>query len=334
MNPSPDGRSAKADPTLSLYIIGSALLFALGYVLDLDSGPMYFGLAGLALAVACVMSKGLRMPTRGVALLGGLLFVAVLNTVFAMSREQTGARWLMVIGLYACSLRLTEVPAASLRRTLEVTLPAALIIQILALQWHLGANLGEEKTRLIWHTISLFAGLLIAAGLGYRNRWTGWMISAVGVAFIVFSGARGALLGLVGMALAWVACQPADRRLGYAALTIFAGGLALIFGGDFLNFYSGIKVVRVTDDPIEHMMKSLEGRTELVRAAFDFAQDAPIFGTGLGPAYSSGFKALTGKERASLLRRWFDLILKHKADLAVIMTMEQGKPLTEALAEA
>lgn len=294
MIPQSQGTGAKADRTLATYILGSSVLFALGYVLDLDSGPLYFGLAGLALAILCVMSQGLRMPTRGTLLLGLMAFIAAINTAFAMSREQTGARWLMVIGLYACSLRLTELPAASIRRTLELTLPAGLLIQIVALQWHLGANLGEEKTRLIWHTISLFAGLLVAIGLGFRNRWFGWALSLVGIGFIAFSGARGALLGLIGMTLAWVVCQPPGRRLAYAALVGFVGFGALLFGGDLLNAYSGIKVVRVTDDPIEHMMKSFEGRTELVGAALDYARDIPIFGAGLGPAYSASFKALTG----------------------------------------
>jgi succinate-semialdehyde dehydrogenase / glutarate-semialdehyde dehydrogenase len=41
----------------------------------------------------------------------------------------------------------------------------------------------------------------------------------------------------------------------------------------------------------------------------------------------------TGKERAAILRKWFDLILAHKEDLAVIMTSEQGKPLAEARGE-
>jgi len=36
------------------------------------------------------------------------------------------------------------------------------------------------------------------------------------------------------------------------------------------------------------------------------------------------------KTRAQLLRRWFDLILAHRDDLATIMVSEQGKPLAEA----
>ena len=42
---------------------------------------------------------------------------------------------------------------------------------------------------------------------------------------------------------------------------------------------------------------------------------------------------MTAKERARLLRRWYDLLVAHHQDLAIIMTMEQGKPLTEAKEE-
>jgi succinate-semialdehyde dehydrogenase/glutarate-semialdehyde dehydrogenase len=41
----------------------------------------------------------------------------------------------------------------------------------------------------------------------------------------------------------------------------------------------------------------------------------------------------TAKERAALLRRWFDLVLVHQEDLATLMTAEQGKPLAESKGE-
>ncbi len=47
------------------------------------------------------------------------------------------------------------------------------------------------------------------------------------------------------------------------------------------------------------------------------------------PAWS----ALLPQERSHLLRRWFDLVMAARDDLAVIMTMEQGKPLSEARGE-
>ena len=46
-----------------------------------------------------------------------------------------------------------------------------------------------------------------------------------------------------------------------------------------------------------------------------------------------GWRAKTGKQRAGLLRGWFDLIMRHQEDLAVLMTCEQGKPLAEARGE-
>ena len=45
------------------------------------------------------------------------------------------------------------------------------------------------------------------------------------------------------------------------------------------------------------------------------------------------WRAKTGKERAAVLRRWFELMLEHKDDLAALMTAEQGKPLTESAGE-
>ena len=46
-----------------------------------------------------------------------------------------------------------------------------------------------------------------------------------------------------------------------------------------------------------------------------------------------GWRAKTAKERAAVLRKWYDLILAHADDLALLMTSEQGKPLAEARGE-
>ena len=78
------------------------------------------------------------------------------------------------------------------------------------------------------------------------------------------------------------------------------------------------------DDPatgeiIGHVPKL--GRTE-TRAAIDAAASAY-------PAW----RARTGKERAVLLRKWFDLIMANQEDLAHLMTLEQGKPLAESRGE-
>ncbi|VAV98284.1 Succinate-semialdehyde dehydrogenase [NAD(P)+] [hydrothermal vent metagenome] len=41
----------------------------------------------------------------------------------------------------------------------------------------------------------------------------------------------------------------------------------------------------------------------------------------------------TGKERAGVMRKWFDLMVENADDLATILTAEQGKPLAEAKGE-
>jgi succinate-semialdehyde dehydrogenase / glutarate-semialdehyde dehydrogenase len=43
--------------------------------------------------------------------------------------------------------------------------------------------------------------------------------------------------------------------------------------------------------------------------------------------------AKTAKERALIMRRWFDLIMQNQQDLATLMTAEQGKPLAESVGE-
>ena len=45
------------------------------------------------------------------------------------------------------------------------------------------------------------------------------------------------------------------------------------------------------------------------------------------------WRALTAKDRANKLRRWFELIIENQEDLARLMTLEQGKPLAEAKGE-
>ena len=46
-----------------------------------------------------------------------------------------------------------------------------------------------------------------------------------------------------------------------------------------------------------------------------------------------GWRAKTAAERARILRRWFDLLIAHQDDLAMILTREQGKALAEARGE-
>ncbi len=45
------------------------------------------------------------------------------------------------------------------------------------------------------------------------------------------------------------------------------------------------------------------------------------------------WQVLPAKNRSRILKRWFDLIMLHKDDLAAILTAEQGKPFKESLGE-
>lgn len=45
------------------------------------------------------------------------------------------------------------------------------------------------------------------------------------------------------------------------------------------------------------------------------------------------WREMSAKERSKLLRRWYDLCITHQEDLAIILTSEQGKPLSEARGE-
>ena len=93
-------------------------------------------------------------------------------------------------------------------------------------------------------------------------------------------------------------------------------------GGDWMDAESGA-TFDVTDPATGSPIGSVPafGAAE-TRQAIEAANDAY-------PAW----RALTAKERANILRRWYDLMLEHREDLAIIMTAEQGKPLAESRGE-
>ena len=74
-----------------------------------------------------------------------------------------------------------------------------------------------------------------------------------------------------------------------------------------------------TGEIIAHVANLDEGQTEQAIAAAERA--FPLW------------RARTAKERAGILRKWFDLILANGEDLAALMTLEQGKPVAEARGE-
>ncbi|WP_305967851.1 MULTISPECIES: NAD-dependent succinate-semialdehyde dehydrogenase [unclassified Mameliella] len=69
------------------------------------------------------------------------------------------------------------------------------------------------------------------------------------------------------------------------------------------------------------------------------AEVADLTRAQVGEAIEAAFAAQkewakwTGKERAAVLRKWFDLLMENQHDLGLIMTAEQGKPLAEAKGE-
>ena len=62
------------------------------------------------------------------------------------------------------------------------------------------------------------------------------------------------------------------------------------------------------------------------------AQDAKAAIAAANAAWPA-WRSKTAKERSSILRKWFDLLMANQDDLGRIMTAEQGKPLPEAKGE-
>jgi succinate-semialdehyde dehydrogenase/glutarate-semialdehyde dehydrogenase len=90
--------------------------------------------------------------------------------------------------------------------------------------------------------------------------------------------------------------------------------------GKWLNSEKSIEVTNPADQSPLGTVPALDAIA--ARDAISSARDAYIL-----------WKDLTAQERSIYLRKWFDLIVLHKADLAHIMTSEQGKPLAEAEGE-
>ena len=92
--------------------------------------------------------------------------------------------------------------------------------------------------------------------------------------------------------------------------------------GKWLNGAEGKTFDVINPATAEVIAKVTDMNRDDVRKAIDAANDA-------WPAY----RELTAKERSSLLRQWYALILEHKDPLARLMTMECGKVLQESLGE-
>ncbi len=69
--------------------------------------------------------------------------------------------------------------------------------------------------------------------------------------------------------------------------------------------------------------------TEVANQGVDETRRAIEAANASWPAWS----ARTAKDRAAILRRWYELMLENKDDLAKLMTAEQGKPVAESAGE-
>jgi succinate-semialdehyde dehydrogenase/glutarate-semialdehyde dehydrogenase len=90
--------------------------------------------------------------------------------------------------------------------------------------------------------------------------------------------------------------------------------------GEWIGSATTIPVTNPVDDSvIGHVPKLGAAETRLALESASAAQ--------------RGWAKNTAKERAGLLRKWFNLMIENQEDLARIMTAEQGKPLAESRGE-
>ncbi|KAJ2776421.1 hypothetical protein H4R18_005679 [Coemansia javaensis] len=93
-------------------------------------------------------------------------------------------------------------------------------------------------------------------------------------------------------------------------------------GGRWVGAPSGKTFDVVDPGTLDRIATVADMDADDVRRAVDAAHDA-----------FAGWRATTAKQRAGLLRKWFDLIVASKDDLARLLTLECGKPLGEAAGE-
>lgn len=65
----------------------------------------------------------------------------------------------------------------------------------------------------------------------------------------------------------------------------------------------------------------------------DFDQADAIKAIEAAHAALTTYRELSGRQRSKLLRKWYDLIIENKDDLATLITWENGKPIAEGAGE-
>ena len=92
--------------------------------------------------------------------------------------------------------------------------------------------------------------------------------------------------------------------------------------GEFVPAKTDARFVVINPANGQNIAEVADFGADGIAAAIDAAEAA-------GPAWA----ARTAKDRAAILRRWYDLCIEHADDLAAILTAEMGKPLAEAKGE-
>ena len=113
---------------------------------------------------------------------------------------------------------------------------------------------------------------------------------------------------------------------------------------------AGLPALNLKDPKLFREQCYIDGAWVAADSKKTFAVDNPATGETIGNVPDMGsaetkraieaadkawpaWRAKTAKERAAILRRWFDLMMASQDDLGLILTTEQGKPLAEAKGE-
>lgn len=112
----------------------------------------------------------------------------------------------------------------------------------------------------------------------------------------------------------------------------------------------GASVGRLRDQALFHQQGYVDGQWIDADSGQTISVNNPADGSRLGVVPKMGaaetrraiaaaeaampaWRERTAMDRSAILRRWFELIMEHQDDLALLLTAEQGKPLAEARGE-